>query len=164
MKKNTSTLSLFILFFITILFSCTSLKAQDVSQVVKSKIVYCCTEYHEVTDSFSTPDEAINHYIKLHMPEGYKLIAGTIEVFNNGNVNFQTNRNNSEEATQSGHVSGYVNCPPNASPLVESDAAFKDKKCLCDNGYKSIDDKCVLPPKITSSPAKPKTTGKTKGK
>ena len=161
MKKITSTLSVFILFFIAMLFSGTSLSAQDVSQVVKSKIVYCCTEYHDVTDSFPNPEGAVNHYIKQHMPEGYKLIAGSIEVINNGNVNFVTNKNGAEEATQSGHVSGYVNCVPNASPLVTgSDVAFKDKKCLCDNGYKASGDACVLPSK--TDPAKPKATGKPK--
>ncbi len=129
---------LFILFFIG--FSTFSY-SQNVT--VKGKIFFQCTDGENggKIDTFPTPDGAIEHYITKHMPSGFKLKSGTVEVLDNGWVVFVTHKNGQQEASQGGHVLGHIICPPNS--WVPYEGSFESKQCNCNQGLIAYGDSCM---------------------
>jgi hypothetical protein len=138
---------LFVFTPLCILFLITS-HAQN--SVVKSKKVFLCQNDNAGVsiDSFSTADGAVDHYIKTHMPSGYTLKPGTIEVLENGWVVFSTHKNGQQEASQGGHVRGYVICPPDAWVSGDNGGSFADKVCYCNQGLVAYGDSCKRPEDI----------------
>jgi hypothetical protein len=118
------------------------------SNTVNGKKFFQCTDGENggKVDSFPTPDGAIDHYITKHMPYGFKLKPGTIEVLDNGWVVFVTNKNGEQEASQGGHVLGHIICPPDS--WVPYEGSFASKKCHCNQGLVAYGDSCKRPEDI----------------
>lgn len=124
---------------------------------VKGKRVFTCTsDATDVkVDSFPTPEGAVNHYITKHMPSGFKLKAGTIEVLGNGWVVFTTHKNGQQEASQGGHVLGRVICPPDSWETYGDGTNFESKTCECNQGYVAYGDSCKRPEDIPLTEEQP---------
>ena len=136
-------------------------EAQD-RAIVTGRKIYQCNNYHNPTDTFKTALAAVQHYISVDMPEGYKLKEGSIEIFPYGGVTFITTKAGESESSQGGHVSGTTICPDNSSLESGTPESFEGQKCQCDQGYIAVNNKCVLPAKKQDKPApvKPKKGGK----
>lgn len=134
-----------------LLFACSfAAIAQQPDQKVNSpKVYYCVSDPSDVkTDSFPTPKGAVDHYIQKHMPAGFKLKEGSIEVLENGWVVFTTHKNGQQEASQGGHVTGAVLCPPNSWLGPETGGSFASRPCYCNQGYVAYGDSCKKPEDI----------------
>lgn len=117
---------------------------------VKSKKVFTCQndDAGVKVDSFPSPDGAVEHYISKHMPSGFKLKPGTIEVLENGWVVFTTHKNGEQEASQGGHVLGHVLCPPDSWVSDGAGGSFDAKVCMCNQGLVAYGDSCKRPEDI----------------
>ena len=124
--------------------------AQEPNQKVNSpKVYFCVNDPADVkTDSFPNPKGAVDHYIKTHMPSGFKLKEGSIEVLENGWVVFTTHKNGEQEASQGGHVRGAVLCPPDSWLGPETGGSFASRPCYCNQGYVAYGDSCKRPEDI----------------
>jgi hypothetical protein len=134
-------------FILPIIFLGLATFSQGQNSSVNGKRVFTCQndEAGVTVDSFPTPDGAVNHYITKHMPSGFKLKAGTIEVLENGWVVFTTHKNGQQEASQGGHVLGRLICPPDSWVSSDNGGSFYDKKCNCNQGLVAYGDQCMRP-------------------
>jgi hypothetical protein len=137
---------------------CIAVSSYSQNNIVNGRKVFTCMndDAGVQVDSFPNPDGAVNHYITKHMPSGFKLKPGTIEVLENGWVVFVTHKNGQQEASQGGHVLGRILCPPDSWVSSENGGSFYDKKCNCNQGYVAYGDSCKRPEDIPKE-EEPKT-------
>lgn len=153
-----SSVSFFTVFLLCLFVGATSI-LHGQSSSVKGKRVFTCTsdDAGVKADTFATAAAVVDHYIKKHMPAGFKLKAGTIEILGNGWIVFTTHKNGEQEASQGGHVRGNIICPPDSWETYGDGTNFESKTCECNQGYVAYGDSCKRPEDIplTEEPAEP---------
>jgi hypothetical protein len=125
-----------------LILACLQTATAQSTEIVEGKISFACMwspHLESFDNNFSTAEAAVQHYI-THMPTGYTLKAGTIEILDNGWVTFITKKTGETDGHQAGKVLGKVLCTDH-SYQMEWDP-LSTRKCMCDNGYVAKGSKC----------------------